>query len=269
MVYLRHQISININMSAADVLIKEATALADELSLTLHHSLELKEMSTPYVLNIDHSGVSLCQTAKGAAGPISANFDQGKNRHRRLYGGGNGQLIAKAAGLKKSTTPRVFDATAGLGRDAFVLASLGCEITLMERSPIISFLLADSIRRAQHSEDPALVAIAKRMHLQGGNAIDWMRDAVAPLADVIYLDPMYPAREKNALVKKEMRAFHDLVGENLDDHELLEAALTTAEHRVVVKRPRKGDRIDGPLPQLVLSGKSARYDVYTLKAFPK
>ena len=76
---------------------------------------------------------------------------------------------------------------------------------------------------------------------------------------------MYPHRDKSSLVKKEMRLFQALVGEDLDDAALLSAALGKAGYRVVVKRPRKGDSIAGKKPSLQLVGKSCRYDVYTIK----
>ncbi len=52
--------------------------------------------------------------------PLSVDFVSGKAAHRRQFGGGRGQLVAKACGLTKGITPSVVDATAGLGRDAFV-----------------------------------------------------------------------------------------------------------------------------------------------------
>jgi 16S rRNA (guanine1516-N2)-methyltransferase len=77
---------------------------------------------------------------------------------------------------------------------------------------------------------------------------------------------MFPHRDKSALVKKEMRLFRPLVGDDMDAPALLEAALVLASHRVVVKRPRKAPIIDGPKPGYSLDGKSSRYDIYALKA---
>ncbi|MCT1282181.1 class I SAM-dependent methyltransferase, partial [Pseudomonas aeruginosa] len=86
---------------------------------------------------------------------------------------------------------------------------------------------------------------------------------------VIYLDPMFPHRDKSALVKKEMRLFRPLVGDDLDAPALLQAALALASHRVVVKRPRKAPIIEGPKPGYSLEGKSSRYDIYPKKALGK
>ncbi len=176
-------------------------------------------------------------------------------------------MIAKAVGVQPGIRPRVLDATAGLGRDGFVLASLGCEVTLVERQPLIAALLEDGLERA--GRDPDVAPIAARMRLLGGNSADLMRawDGEAP--QVIYLDPMFPHRDKSALVKKEMRLFRPLVGDDLDAPALLQAALALASHRVVVKRPRKAPIIEGPKPGYSLEGKSSRYDIYPKKALGK
>lgn len=88
------------------------------------------------------------------------------------------------------------------------------------------------------------------------------------MADVVYLDPMFPHRDKSALVKKEMQLFRPVVGDDPDASALLEAALACARYRVVVKRSRRAPAIEGVAPGLTLEGKSSRYDVYPLKALP-
>ncbi|QOR40768.1 class I SAM-dependent methyltransferase [Billgrantia diversa] len=195
--------------------------------------------------------------------PLRVDFAEGRAAHRRRFGGGRGQLIARACGLASGGTPSVVDATAGLGRDAFVLASLGAEVLLIERVPAIHALLEDGLVRAVR--DPETADIVARMHLAHGDAA---RDLAALVAastvapQVIHLDPMFPHREKSALVKKEMRLFRELAGDDDDAPRLLEAALDVATHRVVVKRPRKAPPIEGPAPQHVIEGKTSRYDLY-------
>ena len=199
-----------------------------------------------------------------APGAVRVDFVEGAVAHRRLFGGGTGQMIAKAVGVQPGVRPQVLDATAGLGRDAFVLASLGCNMTLIERQPLIAALLEDGLVRARGSAEVA--AIAAQMRLLQGNAIELLSAWADEAPQVIYLDPMFPHRDKSALVKKEMRLFRPLVGDDLDAPALLAAALALASHRVVVKRPRKAPCIDGAKPTYVLEGKSSRYDIYTKKA---
>ncbi len=205
-------------------------------------------------------------------GDIWVDFCAGGAAHRRRFGGGKGQLIAKAVGLTGSLKPSLFDATAGLGGDAFALACLGCRVTMMERSPVAYALLEDGLRRAREfaSEmDPDLQEVLDRMTLQAGNSIDYLGQAPHGVADVIYLDPMFPERQKSAAVKKEMAAFHLLIGADEDDSALLEQALRCANNRVVVKRPRLAPNVAGRLPTTSHVGKSCRFDLYALKSFDK
>ncbi|WP_457998882.1 class I SAM-dependent methyltransferase, partial [Klebsiella michiganensis] len=67
--------------------------------------------------------------------------------HRRKFGGGRGEAVAKAVGIKGDYLPDVVDATAGLGRDAFVLASVGCRVRMLERNPVVAALLDDGLAR--------------------------------------------------------------------------------------------------------------------------
>lgn len=203
--------------------------------------------------------------ALDSEGPVYVDFVSGTAGHRRRFGGGRGQEIARAVGLKKGATPSVLDATAGLGRDAFVLASLGCAVTLVERSPVVAALLEDGLGRA--ARDAEVAPIVARMRLRCGSAVHIMQqldEAARP--DVVYLDPMYPHRRKSALVKKEMRLFREVVGEDPDAEALLPAALAVARQRVVVKRPDYAEPLAGRLPTLHIATKNHRFDIYVIKA---
>lgn len=235
----------------------EASAWAERLGLPLEGEAE-------FALQLGDDGLQLAELGPQAPGPVRVDFVEGAVAHRRLYGGGSGQMIAKAVGVQPGVRPSVMDATAGLGRDAFVLATLGCAMILSERQPIIAALLEDGLARARR--DAEVAPIAAQMRLLRGNAIELMRDWQGEPPQVIYLDPMFPHRDKSALVKKEMRLFRPLVGDDLDAPALLQAALALATHRVVVKRPRKAPIIEGAKPSYALEGKSSRYDIYPKKA---
>lgn len=218
-------------------------------------------------LQLIHTGerLELRQCTADAPGPVYVDFVGGAVGHRRRFGGGRGQEIARAVGLKQGATPHVLDATAGLGRDAFVLASLGCTLTLVERSPVVAALLADGLRRAAAAEEVA--EIIRRMRLVHADAAAWLAglpSAAAP--DVVYLDPMYPHRAKAALVKKEMRLFREVVGADRDAERLLETALKVARVRVVVKRPDYAEPLGGRPPTMSIATKNHRFDVYVIKA---
>lgn len=242
---------------------RQAQELADRLGLPWHERPDLESSQVDQYLLWTAEGLALQQTGRRRPGPVRVDFVSGALAHRRLHGGGKGQLIAKACGVKAGVRPRIADLTAGLGRDAFVLAALGCEVTLVERSPVVHALLADGLARAADSEVAEIIA---RMRLQAGDGRDWLR-SLSPdqVPQVIHLDPMFPHSSKSAQVKKEMLAFRDLVGPDGDSAELLAAALAAHPCRVVVKRPRLAPSIEGPEPGYRLEGKSSRYDVYALR----
>ncbi|MGP1721012.1 class I SAM-dependent methyltransferase [Shewanella frigidimarina] len=221
-----------------------------------------------FELRFDQNCLSLHKRDEPKLDGISVDFVSGAVAHRRKFGGGRGQSIAKAVGLKQGVTPTVVDGTAGLGRDAFVLASLGCKVIMVERHPVVAALLEDGLRRAY--EDAEIGEwMRDLMSLFHGSSISALADAAKSSGteiDVVYLDPMYPHREKSALVKKEMRVFQTLVGADLDADGLLAPAIALATKRVVVKRPDYAGDLDGVKPSMIIASKKNRFDVYVRAA---
>lgn len=202
-------------------------------------------------------------------GAVFVDLIGGAVGHRRKFGGGKGQSIAKAVGLNKGATPTVLDATAGLGRDAFVLATLGCHVMMVERHPVVAALLDDGLARAQ--QDPEIGAwVSERMQLLHASSHDALHkllgDDTMTQPDVVYLDPMYPHKKKSALVKKEMRVFQSLVGADNDADGLFEPAYALASKRVVVKRPDYAEFLAGKTPSTQIETKKNRFDVYVKAA---
>lgn len=263
-----------------------AQALADHLGVTWLQ--DLPETFPPRYLLYDDAGLALIEyRIPGRKGPaassrISCDFVNGASRHRRLYGGGAGQALARAAGLSSGFKPVVADLTAGMGRDGFVLASLGARVLWLERHPVVAALLADgldrlraaaeSVRQLPRNDDQQqreLVDIAARLSCCEQDGLDWLEDpGRRDTPDVIYLDPMFPARDKSAAVKKEMAAFHELVGSDDDAWKLLDAGLKVARYRVVVKRARRAPFLGELKPSFSLEGKTTRFDVYSLAKIP-
>lgn len=246
---------------SSDFFKKDAQNLAKIANLPLKNMQDLSEpCEFDALVLFDENGVSLKPQSKQASGAIYVDFASGAVNYRRLHGGGKGQMIAKAMGLRslKVKNPTVIDATAGMGKDGFLLASLGCEVQMFERSPVVFALLNDGLRRARATEE--LSEIMQHIDLKFGNAIDLL--AKSAVTDVVYLDPMFPDRKKSAKVKKEMSAFKYLVGKDEDAHDLLEVARTKARYRVVVKRPRIAGFVAGEKPSFSIEGKSSRFDVY-------
>ncbi|MCG9761409.1 MULTISPECIES: class I SAM-dependent methyltransferase [Pseudoalteromonas] len=213
-----------------------------------------------FQLVYDELGLQLLKKDEPKLGAIRVDFVTGAVAHRRKFGGGKGQAIAKAVGLNKGAVPTVLDATAGLGRDAFVLASMGCNVVLHERNPVVAALLYDGLQRAY--EDAEIGEwVRSTMRLEFGSSHDLLEQA-GWRPDVVYLDPMFPHREKSAQVKKEMRVFQDLVGNDLDADALLPFALQLATKRVVVKRPDYAGFLNAQTPSMQIKTKKNRFDVY-------
>lgn len=189
---------------------------------------------------------------------LVCDFLSGAVGHRFRTEGGRGNALARACGFTKGAIPSVIDATAGLGRDAFLLAGLGAQVTLIERSPAVHAALVAGIAAAR--ADAKAGPTAQRMTLLAGDS----RGLLATLsADVVLVDPMHPPRGNTALVKQEMRTLREIVGADLDALELMQAALKAARRRVVLKWPLRAAPMEGlRAPSHQLIGKTTRYDVF-------
>jgi 16S rRNA (guanine1516-N2)-methyltransferase len=233
---------------------EQAIKLANKLSLSF---TALNKDQIQLVITPQHTEIR----APDLGNPIFIDFVEGKNAHRRQFGGGRGQPLAKAIGLKKGATPTIIDATAGFARDAFVLANLGCQITLIERNLLIATLIEDALNRAKDDEET--LDIVNRMSLINHDSIDYLNNLEHQhRPDVIYMDPMYPSRDKSALVKKELRLLHQLAGPDTDSAQLLITAQNTALKRVVVKRPKSAPFVGNQKPATGIESKNTRYDIY-------
>jgi 16S rRNA (guanine1516-N2)-methyltransferase len=171
------------------------------------------------------------------------------------------RALARAIGLRRGVAT-VQDATAGLGRDAFVLACCGCRVLALECSPILAALLADGLQRASaHPETAAL--LGGRLAIECADARAWLRAApAAELPDAVYLDPMLPPQRGRARVKKEMQLLQELIGlpDPSEVEELLALARARARRRVVVKRPLGAPPLAAP--DAVVAARRVRWDLY-------
>lgn len=239
--------------------LNEISAKAAALAKKLHVPLtSIKDINFQYLLVYCADRLECRMIGKSAPNPLYVDFISGTVGHRIRFGGGKGQLVARAVGLKKTPDAKIIDLTAGLGRDAFILASLGADVVMVERSPIIAALLSDGLARAKQESWVQDLKIS----LVEQDAKAYLESLRGPAPDVIFLDPMFPERSKSALVKKEMRYLHDLVGPDADARELFDAALTLRPKRIVVKRSKSAPYISAMTPSTQFLGKSTRFDVY-------
>ena len=187
------------------------------------------------------------------------------------------ELLLRAARIRNADHPlRALDATAGMGEDALILAAGGFQVDLYENDPVIAALLRDALARAAGSDrsqeegegptkrtasEETLKNAVSRMTLHEEDSIEAMKK-LEPVYDVIYLDPMFPAREKSALVKKKFQLIHELEKPCRDEEALLSAAMALRPLKLVVKRPLKGAFLAGRKPDYSLKGKAIRYDCF-------
>ena len=250
-------VTVPLNATTELVIIAQQTAVKWGLAYRDH-------IDSGLALVQQTSHLELRQLDEPKVGAVKVDFASDALTFRRLHGGGKKEAIARAIGLKGKDSLNVLDATAGLGRDAFVLASLGCVVDMIERSPIVAALLQDGLDRAA-SNGQLRSWIPANMQLFHGVATNLLADWSQEKPDVVYLDPMFPHRKKNAAVKKEMRIFQQLLGPDEDADLLLEPALKLAKNRVVVKRPTGAPFLAGKKPQIKMLGKANRFDVYLIQ----
>lgn len=235
-------------------------ASAQQLAEQLGTPLNLPAPTTRYQVIFSAAGVALHDT-EFANSRIQVDFTSTKFNYLRRTVSTRNHLLARAVGAKHQ--PRVIDATAGLGRDSFILACLGCQVIALERSPVMAALLADGLVRWQAVEPE----LAQCIHLHHGDSIELLANLPTdwPPAQAVLLDPMYPARKKSALNQQAMRSLHGLVGEDNDTPALLAVALASGIGKVVLKRPLRADVLASDKLSHQYKGRSGRWDVYQHK----
>lgn len=232
----------------------QLTALAQRFGLEHDASHALALVHTPQRLE-------LRQRHKSNSGAVFVDFASASLQWRRQFGGGRSEALAKAVGIKRNYQPDVLDLTAGFGRDAFILAATGCRVHMIERHPVIAALLEDGLLRGY--QDHSIGSwLRERLSLQYAQGEQLLAAQCTSSVQVVYLDPMFPHREKSALVKQPMQLLQSLVGMDDDAANLLAPARRLASKRVVVKRPACAL----PLANLAAHGhvltKNHRFDIY-------
>ncbi len=243
---------IAVSFNDNEALESRAKELARELALPLAMAAGDPDFDLQLVLTPER--LELQSTREPRLGPVYVDFSHldlrpySKNLSRR-------QPLARAFGKKVRA---IADATTGYGQDALLLALMGFRVTAIERSSVVAALVQDGLHRLGSLTG---ITLSERLRLVNGDSRALL-PALAPQPDAIYLDPMFPPkRRKSAAVKKEMRLLRELVGDDADALELLAISRRVARDRVVVKRPDDAPPL-APDPNMSLTGKLVRYDVY-------
>ncbi|MBT1451801.1 class I SAM-dependent methyltransferase [Glaciecola sp. XM2] len=250
---------------------ERAQRLSKKLTLPVYEINPQKKQHTfsgsQWQLVYTEHGLSLRLSSEPSWTDIRVDFVSSALQYRKLHGGGRNEAIAKAIGIKGKSTLNVLDCTAGMGTDSFVMASVGANVTMLERHPVIAALLEDALLRLEDAQEPLLQSLS----LVSQDAIGYLESfdsASSKPAEVVYLDPMFPHKKKSALVKKEMQAFQRLLGPDQDSEALLSNALNYATSRVVVKRPVSAPELANSQdrkPTMAIRSKKHRFDVYIIQ----
>jgi len=238
--------------------IEFANCLASECGLEMSESMPLGTTHLAWRKGLLEARIA---TSKDDFQQFSFDFVSDLKYHFSRHYAIKKEPLAKALGLKGNVSTSVIDATCGTGKDAMLMLSFGASVVAFERNRTVWALLKDALRRAKQSEYASALENFKLVY--GDPTI--IESEKLESADVVFLDPMYPHKTKTALPRKEMVLFRELVGDDEDSENLLNWALKFARSRVVVKRPLKGDNL---LPGVTasFSGKSTRYDMYSVKS---
>lgn len=203
-------------------------------------------------LLIDGTGVTLTGYGLRFRGDFAEDM-----LHRVTNGRLEHEMLVHVAKTKEPH-PRAVDATAGMGEDSFLLAACGYEVTMYERNPVVAALLKDALRRAK--KHPVLGPIAARMQLVEGDSTQFLPQHNAP--DLIYLDPMFPERQKSGLINKRLQLIQHLEQPCIEEEALFSAAMAAKPKKLVIKRPLKGAVLAGHEPDYSVKGKAIRYDCF-------
>ncbi len=238
--------------AAAKERVEEAEKLANHLGVSL--VLECLKEDT-LALVYDEHGLSLTD------GKNTMQGDFTKMQKRLKKSNLQGEFLVKAARIKGfQGTQLIVDATAGMGEDSLLLAAAGFRVKLYEKDPVIAAMLRDTLERS--AKIPELADAVSRMELFEEDsilALNKMEEA----PDVVLLDPMFPERQKSALIKKKFQLLQQLERPCGDEEELLSAAICAKPRKIVIKRPVKGPYLAGRKPDYSLAGKAIRYDCFT------
>lgn len=226
---------------------KEALALSERLQIPL-----TPEPGPELSLKLEEDGLSLMGYGLSYRGDFTQMLS-------RISKGRLGQEMLVHMAKTRNPNPKAADCTAGMGEDSFLLAAAGYEVTLFERNPVIGALLRDALARAK--EEPRLQEIVARMQVIEGDSVELLREQNVEY-DLVYLDPMFPARKKSGLIQKKLQLLQKLEQPCTDEVALFKAAVAITPKKIVVKRPLKGPYLAGRKPSYSSKGKAIRYDCY-------
>lgn len=208
-------------------------------------------MKPPQDTLVDVDGILTAIDPSGQLANYSTDFC-GSDYHQRSQKPFSNPLI-RACGLTNGqASVEILDATAGLCRDAFLLASAGAHVTAIEASSALFALADDGLRRAA----PMLPWLAQRLQIHCDNALS-CQDCQHP---IIYLDPMFEDSRRST-PKKQTQWLQALSVHDESLEAFFIAVRQQPSKRIIVKRARKAPYYCGAKPSHSIETKQIRFDV--------
>ena len=243
-------------LSAEQDYTERAMELADRLGAEICSRTDEICGDERYLL-LDGKGLALIQGKMELRGDF-------RNMIKRVLGGRlQHEKLLRAVRFREDVHGMLaVDATGGLGEDSFILAAAGFSVLMCEYNPVIAALLRDALDRAR--TDPDIGEIARRMELREGSSIDIL-GSLGWKPDVIYLDPMFPAKKKSGISTKKLQIFQKLETPCANEEELLAAAFAADPRRIVIKRPIRGEPLAGRRPGFSIDCRNVRYDCHVVR----
>jgi 16S rRNA (guanine1516-N2)-methyltransferase len=229
--------------------------LAEELASNLRINAIISNQPTdqPY-LYLSEAGLSFFHPEARSKNKFQIDFNSGSTGWR-VKRANHEKLIKKALG--KSDRPlNILDCTAGMLQDTLLFLSLGHNVTALEQSKILFYLLQDALKR---SDDQS---IFEKLDLIHTDACSYA--AQAKNFDVVYFDPMYPSTKKSALSSGQLEYVEKVLEvESVSNNAAkeFEVLQSIPKKKLIVKRPIKAEPFSQELNYQVF-GKTTRFDVY-------
>ena len=157
--------------------------------------------------------------------------------------------------ILKAKNLSILDCTGGFARDAAILASLGNNVTLIDRNPLIMSLLVEA-REKIKSDD--IRYIFSRIKIRFGNCIEFIRNTNKHF-DYIYFDFMFNIN-KSALPSKNEQFLREIVKNDINENvDIIHETIQRVKSKIIIKEHISSNDYDNFDIINTYKGKTVKY----------
>ena len=155
----------------------------------------------------------------------------------------------------KAKNLSILDCTGGFAKDAAVLASLGNDVTLIDRNPLIMSLLIDA-REKIKSDD--IRYIFSRIKIRFGNCIEFIRNTSKNF-EYVYFDFMFNIN-KSALPSKNEQFLREIVKNDINENiDIIHETIQRVKSKIIIKEHISSNDYDNFDIINTYKGKTVKY----------